>query len=151
MVIATDAIPSCWGYGLSLSFWSFIYLVVALHLDNSTAKAYLCNQGATVSLVLSRLACHISNLAAKYTLTPPFQHTYQPILMWKLIIFHDGLWFQNEIFVILLFIWCFNSGPEMALLASSWSNQCQHYYTLKISLPLDALRLITFNHFGSFG
>ena len=31
--------------------------VVALHLDNSTAKAYLCNQGGTVSPFLSRLAC----------------------------------------------------------------------------------------------
>ena len=30
--------------------------VVALHLDNSTAKAYLCNQGGTVSPFLSRLA-----------------------------------------------------------------------------------------------
>ena len=31
--------------------------VVALHLDNSTVKAYLCNQGSTVSPFLSRLAC----------------------------------------------------------------------------------------------
>ena len=30
--------------------------VVALHLDNSTAKAYLCNQGGTVCPFLSRLA-----------------------------------------------------------------------------------------------
>ena len=30
--------------------------VVALHLDNSTAKAYLCNQCGTVSSFLSRLA-----------------------------------------------------------------------------------------------
>ena len=28
--------------------------VVSLHLDNSTAKAYLCNQGGTVSPFLSR-------------------------------------------------------------------------------------------------
>ena len=33
--------------------------VVALHLDNGTAKAYLCNQGGTVSPFLSRLACQI--------------------------------------------------------------------------------------------
>ena len=31
--------------------------VVALHLENNTAKAYLCNQGGTVSPFLSRLAC----------------------------------------------------------------------------------------------
>ena len=31
--------------------------VVALLSDNSTAKAYLCNQGGTASPFLSRLAC----------------------------------------------------------------------------------------------
>ena len=31
--------------------------MVTLHLDNSTAKVYLCNQGGTVSPFLSRLAC----------------------------------------------------------------------------------------------
>ena len=36
--------------------------VVALHLDNSTAKAYLSNQGGTVSPFLSRLACWILSL-----------------------------------------------------------------------------------------
>ena len=30
--------------------------MVALHLDNCSAKAYLCNQGGTVSPFLSRLA-----------------------------------------------------------------------------------------------
>ena len=36
--------------------------VVALHLDNSTAKANLCNQGGTVSPFLSRLVCQITSL-----------------------------------------------------------------------------------------
>ena len=40
--------------------------VVALHLDNSTAKAYLCNQGGTVSPFLSRLACWILCLTEKH-------------------------------------------------------------------------------------
>ena len=40
--------------------------VVALHLDNSTAKAYLCNQGGTVSPFLSRLPCWILSLTNKY-------------------------------------------------------------------------------------
>ena len=40
--------------------------VVALHLDNSTAKTYLCNQGGTVSPFLSRLACWILSLTAKH-------------------------------------------------------------------------------------
>ena len=36
--------------------------VVAFHLDNSTAKAYLSNQGGTESPFLSRLACRIFSL-----------------------------------------------------------------------------------------
>ena len=36
--------------------------VVALHLDNRTAKAYLCNQCGTVSPFLSRQACQILSL-----------------------------------------------------------------------------------------
>ena len=43
--------------------------MVALHLDNSTAKAFLCNQGGTASPVLSRLAYHILNLVNKYGIT----------------------------------------------------------------------------------
>ena len=43
--------------------------VVALHLDNSTAKAYLCNQGGTVSPFLSRLACQILSLTDKHGIT----------------------------------------------------------------------------------
>ena len=43
--------------------------VVALHLDSSTAKAYLGNQGSTVSPFLSRLACQILSLTDKYGIT----------------------------------------------------------------------------------
>ena len=43
--------------------------VVALHLDNITAKAYLCNQGGTVSPFLSRLACWIPSLTDKHGIT----------------------------------------------------------------------------------
>ena len=43
--------------------------VVALHLDNSTAKAYLCNQGGTVSPFPSRLACQILSLTDKHGIT----------------------------------------------------------------------------------
>ena len=51
--------------------WPFACLIrlVALHLDNSTAKAYECNQGSTASLFLSRLAWHILNLANKHGIT----------------------------------------------------------------------------------
>ena len=52
--------------------------VVALHLDNSTAKAYLCNQGGTVSHFLSRLACQILSLTDKHgiTLLPAYIPTH---------------------------------------------------------------------------
>ena len=43
--------------------------VVGLHMDNSTAKAYLCNQGSTVSPFLSRLACQILSLTDKHSIT----------------------------------------------------------------------------------
>ena len=53
--------------------------VVALHLDNSTAKAYLCNQGGTVSPFLSRLACWILSLTNKHGITLlPGIHSYPP-------------------------------------------------------------------------
>ena len=41
-----------------------------MHLDNITAKAYLCNQGGTVSPFLSRLACGILSLTNKHSITP---------------------------------------------------------------------------------
>ena len=52
--------------------------VVALHLDNSTAKAYLCNQGGTVSPFLSRLACQILSQTDKLgiTLIPAYTPTH---------------------------------------------------------------------------
>ena len=52
--------------------------VVALHLDNSTAKAYLCNQGGTVSPFLFRLACWILSLTNKHgiTLLPAYIPTH---------------------------------------------------------------------------
>ena len=43
--------------------------VVDLHLFNSTAKAYLCNQGGTVSPFLFRLACQILSLTNKHGIT----------------------------------------------------------------------------------
>ena len=52
--------------------------VVALHLDDSTAKAYLCNQGGTVSPFLSRLAYWILSLTDKHgiTLIPAYIPTH---------------------------------------------------------------------------
>ena len=43
--------------------------VVALPLDNSTAKAYLCNQDSTVFPFLSRLTCQILSLTDRHSIT----------------------------------------------------------------------------------
>ena len=64
--------------------------VVALHLDNSSAQAYLCNQGVTVSL-FSRLACCIMNLADKcgITLIPAYIPAH---LCVEMTIWHGESW-----------------------------------------------------------
>ena len=51
-----------------MAFW-LSGKVVALYLDNSTANIYLYNERCTASLFLSRLACHIFNLANKHGIT----------------------------------------------------------------------------------
>ena len=43
--------------------------LVALQLDNSTAKAYLCNLGGTVYPFLSRLVYQILSLTDKHSIT----------------------------------------------------------------------------------
>ena len=59
-----------------MAFW-LPSKVVALHLDSGTAKAYLCNQGGTASLFLSRVACHVLNLAYNgITLIPAYNLTH---------------------------------------------------------------------------
>ena len=52
--------------------------VVALPLDNSMTKAYLCNQGGTLSPFLSRLVCQILNLTNKHgiSLIPAYIPTH---------------------------------------------------------------------------
>ena len=61
---------------------------VALQPGSSTEKAYLCNQGGTVSFFLSRLACHILLLAEKHGITlipayiPAHLHVEAIYLLW---------------------------------------------------------------------
>ena len=52
--------------------------VVALHLDNNTFKAYICNQGGTVSPFHCRVACNMLHLANKHddTLIPAYIPTH---------------------------------------------------------------------------
>ena len=116
--------------------------VVALHLDNSIAKAYLCNQGGTVSHFLSRLACWILSLTDKAGIT----------LIQAYIPTHLNLEVDYLSWAQMLSEW--HLLPQVApavfhhwgLLASSHTTQCQYYYTLESPLPLGTLGLNAFNH-----
>ena len=125
--------------------------VVALHLDNSTAKVYLCNQGGTVSPFLSRLACQILSLTNKHgiTLLPAYIPTRlnveadflsqdRMLSEWHLL---------PQVAQTAFHLW---GLPEVDLLASSHSTQCQHYFTLETPLPVGALGLNAFSHPWNF-
>ena len=125
--------------------------VVALHLDNSTAKVYLCNQDGTVSPFLSRLACRILSLTDKHGITflPAYIPTHlnaeadflsqdQLLPEWHLL---------PQVALAAFHLW---GLPEVDLLASSHSTQCQHYFTLETPLPLGALGLNVFSHPWNF-
>ena len=125
--------------------------VVTLHLDNSTAKAYLCNEGGTVSPFLSRLACQILSLTDKHgiTLLPAYIPTHlnveadylsqdQLLPEWHLL---------PQVAQVAFHLW---GLPEVDLLASSCSTQCQHYFTLETPLPLGVLGLNAFSHPWTF-
>ena len=125
--------------------------VVALHLNNSTAKAYLCNQGGKVSPFPSRLACWILSLTDKHgiTLISAYIPTHlnveaeylsqdQLLLEWHLL--PQG---AHAAF-------CLCSLPMVDLMASSHSSQYQHYFTLETPLPQGVLGLNAFSHLGLF-
>ena len=125
--------------------------MVALHLDNSTAKAYLCNQDGTVSSFHSRLACQILSLTDKHgiTLLPAYIPTHLNVeaiyLSWGQILpeWHLLPKVAQAAFHL-------RGLLEMDLLAFSYTTQCQHIYTLESPLPLGALGLNAFNHPWTF-
>ena len=125
--------------------------VVALHLDNSAAKAYLCNQGGTVSSFLSRLVCQILSLTNKHgiTLLPAYIPTHHNVE--ADFLFQDRMhpeWhLLPQVAQAAFHLW---GLPEMDLLASSCSTQCQHYFTLETPLPLGALGLKPSAILGNF-
>ena len=125
--------------------------VVALNLDNSTAKAYLCNQGGTVSPFLSRLACQILHLTSKHSITliPAYMPTHLNVeidyLSWDQMLLEWHL--LPQVGQAAFHLW---GLPEVDLLASFHSTQCQHYYTLESPLPLGALGLNAFSHLWTF-
>ena len=125
--------------------------VVALHLDNSTAMAYLCNQGDTVSPFLSRLACRILSLTDKHgiTLLPAYIPTHLNVETDFLS--RDCLLPEWHLLPqVAQAAFCLWGLPEVDLLASSRSTHCQHYFTLETPLPLGALGVNAFSHPWNF-
>ena len=125
--------------------------VVALHLDISTAKAYLCNQGGRVSPFLSTLAWQILSLTDKHgiTLLPVYIPTHLNVeadyLSWDWLLLEWHLLPQ-----VAETAFCLWGLPEVDLLASSRSTECQHYFTLETPLLLGSLGLNAFSHPCSF-
>ena len=125
--------------------------VGALHLDNSNVKAYLCNQDGTVSPFISRLACWILSLTDKHgiTLIPAYNPTHLNVeadyLSWDRLLPEWHLLPQ-----VAHAAFCLWGLPEVDLLVSSHSTQCQHYYTLETPLPLGAFGLNAFSHPWTF-
>ena len=68
--------------------------VVALHLDNNTSKAYLCNHGDMASTFLSRLVCYILNLAEMHgiNLLPAYLPTHLNVAS----VYHREGWFNSD-------------------------------------------------------
>ena len=116
--------------------------VVALHLDNSTAKAYLCNQDGTVSPFLPRLAYQILSLTGKHSITliPAYIPTHLNVEAdylsegWLLLEWH----LLSQMVQVAFHLW---GLPEVDLLPSSHTTQWQHYYSLETPLLLGALGL----------
>ena len=121
--------------------------VVALHLDNSTAKAYLCNQGGTVSPFLSRLACWLLRLSDKHGNTLIQAHIPTLLNVEANYLSQDQMLPEShllpQVAQAAFHLW---GLPEMDLLASSHTTQCQSYYTMESPLPLGALGLNAFKH-----
>ena len=100
-----------------------------------------------MSPFLSRLACRILSLTNKHgiTLLPAYIPTHlnvkadflsqdQMLLEWHLL---------PQVAQAAFHLW---GLPEVDLLASSCSTQCQHYFTLETPLPQGALGLNAFSH-----
>ena len=89
-----------------MAFW-LSGKVVALHLDNSTAKAYLCNQGGTVP------PFPFPGWPARYWVWPTsmvFQHTFLPTSMWRQIFCPRIGCFQSDTFSLRLLRQLFTFG-----------------------------------------
>ena len=100
-----------------------------------------------MSPFLSRLACQILSLTNKHgiTLLPAYIPTHLNVeadfLSWDRMLPEWHL--LPQVAQAAFHLW---GLPEVDLLASSCSTQCQHYFTLETPLPLGALGLNAFSH-----
>ena len=120
-------------------------MIVVLHLDNSSPKAYLCNQSGTVYLSFQTSLPHIeSGWQYGITLISVYMFTHHKV---ETSTYHGEGWLQGDIFLMCQKQY-FNFGVNKRcfFLASSCTNQCQHYYTLENALHLEGMGLNTFNH-----
>ena len=116
-------------------------------MDNSSAKVHLCNQGGTASLFLSRLACHIFNITDKHGIIHILACVPTNLNMEANYISQGRLvpaWHLLPCIAQAAFHLL--GQPEVDLLGSSCTNQCQCYYTLESPLTLGTLGLKNFNH-----
>ena len=114
--------------------------LVALHLDNSSAKAYLCNQCGTASPILSRLACQIMSLTKKHGITLLAAYIPTHLNVQADYLSQDRLLPEWHLLPqVAQAAFCLWGLPEVDLLASPHSTQCQHYFTLETPLLLGAL------------
>ena len=128
-----------------MAFW-LLGKVVALQLDNSTGKAYLCNQGGTASLFFPRLVCcilrsHMHGTTLILTYIPTHLNVEANYLSLGVFIpeWHPFLHIAQAVFQL-------RGELKVDMLASLCTNQCHHNYTLENTLLLEALVLNTFNH-----
>ena len=142
LVLCVGLILSCWSFR-QLPWWCVEWLSTYLvrwlpyiYLDNSTANAYLCNQGGTLSpFFLGWPAGYWVWLTSTVLLL--FQHTFIPISIWRLIIctwvsfFHSGI--ISLIWLKLLFAfgiyqrWIICWPPPVPLNASIITPWKHHY------------------------
>ena len=103
------------------------------------AFGYLCNIG--LQCLFFQIACSILNLAGKHGIT------VIPANMTILLSVEADFLLEWH-FLFQMAQGAFQLGDKlgMDLLASSHTNQCQHFYTLENLLPLVALGLNAFSH-----
>ena len=110
---------------------------VTLYLDKYTAKAYLFNQGGTVSPFLWRLVCKILSLRNRHSISliqayiPTHLNAEADYLYWERLLLEWHL--LPDIAQATFQLW---SLPGVDLLASSNSTWYQQYHTWEMPLPL---------------